>query len=125
MVVSPVPHHFVDPKHSKVEAKTAPIPPILPQPRKKSTAMRERFQISVHYNGIYIENILFIWCIWNLGINLMQLIWLKKEEYAFTNGINMIIQNHNALPFMDIKGFPALMPMTGSQHRDEYLGLVL
>jgi hypothetical protein len=47
----------------------------------------------------------------NLGIDVMQLIGLKKEEHAFTNGIGMIVQNHNALPFMDIKDFPALMPM--------------
>jgi hypothetical protein len=73
--------------------------------------MRERFQISVHYNRLYIENVPFIRGIWmNLGIDMMQLIWLKKEEHAFTNRI-MIIQNHNSVPFMDIEDFPALIPM--------------
>jgi hypothetical protein len=71
---------------------------------KKSTAMRERFQISVHYNGLYTENVPCIRGIWmNLGINVMQLIWLKKEEHTFGNRIGMIIQNHNPLPFMDIE----------------------
>jgi hypothetical protein len=71
--------------------------------------MRERFQISVHCNKLYIENVPFIRGIWmNLGIDMMQLILLKNEEHAFTNRIGMIIQNHNSVPFMDIEDFPRI-----------------